>query len=275
VFNTPGNGYAEKFKHTIEPVFTASRTTNISDEVTPNTSTSRNINNDSTDYVVGGTTNLSYGLNNHFLAKRKIGQSTQTVEFLTISLGQTYYTNSTASQFDTGYQTSSASEAPSNFSPIRLDVRGQPNTSMNGTFHAEFDSRSHALRQLSANGGYNWTTRLQTQVGWTRFYGLDTSGLNQTLVSNSLNTSVSAQTPDSRFGSRYSLYYDILTSTVDQQRVSAFYNAQCCGLTLDYQTRPAVGVTGASITNHTFFLSLTLAGLGSVSPFSGANGMPR
>ena len=273
IFNTPGNGYAEKFKHTIEPVFTASRTTNISGELTPNTSTSRIIYNDSTDYIVGGTTNLSYGLNNHFYAKRKIGQSTQTVEFLTVSLAQTYYSNSTASQFDTGYQTS---EPASNFSTIKLNVTGRPNTSTTGTLNAEFNPRSHALQSLAASGGYSWTTRLQTQVGWTRFYSLDTSGLNQTLAGDSLNMSVSARTPDNRFGSRYSMYYDILTSTVNQQEVSAFYNAQCCGLAIDYQTRPAVGVTGASISNRTFFLSLTLAGLGSVSPFSGAmNGMPR
>ena len=276
IFNTPGNGYAAKFKHTIEPVFTASRTTDIPDDLTPNTPTYRLIYNDGTDYVVGGTTNLSYGLNNHFYAKRKIGQSLQTVEFLTVTLAQTYYTNTRASQFDIGYQTSSASEAPSNFSPVRLDVRGQPTSSANATFHAEFDSRSHALRQLSANGGYNWTTRLQTQLGWSRLYSLDTSGLNQSLISDSLTMSASAQTPDNRFGGRYSLYYDIFNSTVDQQRVSAFYNAQCCGVAIDYQTRPAFGVGGAAISNHTFFISLTLAGLGSVSPFSGAmSGMPH
>jgi lipopolysaccharide assembly outer membrane protein LptD (OstA) len=278
VFNTPGNGYAEKFKHTIEPVFTVARITGIPTNQTPGAvdangvATSRIITNDSTDSVVGGTTNLSYGLNNHFMAKRKIGQATQTVEFLTVSLGQTYYSNSNASAYDTGYQ---SSEPASNFSNVRLDVRATPTTSTNGTLHAEFNPRSHALQTLSASGGYNWTTRLQTQVGWTRFYTVDNSGLNRTEVGNSLNTSVNARTPDNRFGSRYTLYYDMLNSTVQSQEISAFYNAQCCGIAVDYQTRPAVGVIGAT-SNHQFFISLTLAGLGSVSPFSGGmNGMPR
>jgi lipopolysaccharide assembly outer membrane protein LptD (OstA) len=278
VFNTPGNGYAEKFKHTIEPVFTVSRVTGIPADLTPtyNTaglSTSRIITNDSTDSVVGGTTNLSYGLNNHFMAKRKVGLTTQTVEFLTVSVAQTYYSNSTASSYDTSYQ---SSEPASNFSTIKLDVRAMPTVSTNGTFHAEFNPRSRALQTLSANGGYNWSTLLQTSVGWTRFYSFpDNTGLNRSEVGNSLNTSVNAHTADNRFGTRYSMYYDILNSTFQSQEVSAFYNAQCCGIAVDYQTRPAVNVVGAT-SNHMFFISLTLAGLGSVSPFSGGmNGMPH
>ena len=148
--------------------------------------------------------------------------------------------------------------------------------SATGTVHAEFNPRSYVLQTLSASGGYNWSTQLQTSVGWTRFYTfLDNSGLNRSEVGDSLNTSVNAHTKDNRFGTRYSIYYDILGSTVQSQEISGFYNAQCCGIAVDYQTRPAVGVTGAT-SNHMFFISLTLAGLGSVSPFSGGmNGMPR
>ena len=132
-------------------------------------------------------------------------------------------------------------------------MRAQPNTSTNDTVHAEFDSRSHALRELSANGGYNWTTHVQTQVGWTKLYNLDPSGLIRTLVTNSASISASAQTADNRFGGRYNLLYDILTSDAQSQVFSGFYNAQCCGLAVSYSTRPLIGVAGET-SNHTLFI---------------------
>ena len=63
-----------------------------------------------------------------------------------------------------------------------------------------------------------------------------------------------------------------------QQRISAFYNAQCCGLAFEYQTYN-YGSQLASRrfrSDHRFFLSFTLAGLGNFSPFNGAlSGVPR
>ena len=62
-----------------------------------------------------------------------------------------------------------------------------------------------------------------------------------------------------------------------QQRTSAFYNAQCCGLSLEYQTFNFPSGNGFVIpSDHRFFLSFTLAGLGNFSPFNGAlSGTPR
>ena len=63
-----------------------------------------------------------------------------------------------------------------------------------------------------------------------------------------------------------------------QQRISAFYNAQCCGIAFEYQTYnfgPA-SVVAPIPSDHRFFLSFTLAGLGNFSPFNGAlSGVPR
>ena len=280
IFNTPGNGYAEKFKHTIEPVFTATRITNIPDAQQPYSTTNptgRVIANDSTDYAVGGTTNLQCGLNNHFYAKRKIGQTMQTPEILRISISQTYYTQKNASQYDIGYQ-SGTSITPSNFSPISLDVQGTPTVGVNSTAHAEFDSRTHALLRLSVGGGYNWTAHMQTSVTWSKFYTQDPTTSVITLGDDSLSISGQAQTADSRFGGRYSMLYDFPTSTMQQQTFSAFYNAQCCGIAMNYTTRPLLGGIGQS--NNTFTISLTLAGLGSVSPLGGGmnggmTGMPH
>jgi hypothetical protein len=62
------------------------------------------------------------------------------------------------------------------------------------------------------------------------------------------------------------------------QRISAFYNSQCCGISFDYQRFNYGGVTaGLPVpSDHRFFLSFSLAGLGNFSPFGGAmSGVPR
>jgi len=69
----------------------------------------------------------------------------------------------------------------------------------------------------------------------------------------------------------------VLHQTIVQQRISAFYNAQCCGLAMEYQTYN-YGVNSSSPipADHRFFMSFTLAGLGNFSPFNGAlSGVPR
>ena len=60
--------------------------------------------------------------------------------------------------------------------------------------------------------------------------------------------------------------------------MSGFYNAQCCGIAFEYQTFSLGGLQSvvAVPSDHRFFLSFTLAGLGNFSPFSGAlSGVPR
>jgi hypothetical protein len=75
----------------------------------------------------------------------------------------------------------------------------------------------------------------------------------------------------------YSFNYDVLKTTMLQQRVSGFYNAQCCGIAMEYQSYNFAGLTNVPIpADHRFFMSFTLAGLGNFSPFNGAlGGVPR
>src|SRR6185503_12907873 len=115
VWTTPDNRYAEKFKHTVEPVFNVYRTTTIDNF-------NQIIKTDGIDQAVG-TTSYAYGVNNRFYAKRRVGQTSQAQEIATVSLSQSYYTNNLAAQFDPSYQTSLNAPQANNFSPIRLDVR--------------------------------------------------------------------------------------------------------------------------------------------------------
>ena len=50
------------------------------------------------------------------------------------------------------------------------------------------------------------------------------------------NGSSTTHTRDNRLGATYSFNFDVLHRAVIQQRISAFYNAQCCGLAMEYQT---------------------------------------
>ena len=85
------------------------------------------------------------------------------------------------------------------------------------------------------------------------------------------------RTRNNKYGAIYSFAYDVFHSTMIQQKISGFYNAQCCGVAFEFQNSHfgTSGVTSLAA-NHRFFMSFTLAGLGNFSPFNGAlGGVPR
>jgi len=275
VWDTPDNGYAEKFKHSVEPFLNITRTSSIDNF-------NQIIQIDGTDIIVGGTTQYAYGVNNRFYAKRPLGPGlrSQPREILDVQVAQTYYTNSQASQYDPRYTTSSNAAGASNFSPILISVRGMPTDEINATASIEIDSRYLALRQVSAGGSYSWSGRVQTTASWSKralipqLLGFnDPSNLTQAITAQS-----NVHTKDNRFGGIYSFSYDVLLGRMLNQRMSGFYNSQCCGVAFEYQTFNYGGITaGLPVSaDHRFFLSFTLAGLGNFSPFNGAmSGMTR
>ncbi|HYM26329.1 MAG TPA: LPS assembly protein LptD, partial [Vicinamibacterales bacterium] len=235
-------------------------------------------------------TSYTYGITNRFYAKRKLvpGQPGQSREILDVELTQSYYDNPLASQFDVQYNTAlnlNNSQAPSKFSPVALSVRGMPTNDITGTVRAEFDARYHAMRTISANGTYAWTGRLQTSVGWTKSAYIPqlsscdptVSGAACDTSSQMITTAANAHTKNNHFGVIYNFNFDVRNSYFQQQQVSGFYNAQCCGLAFQYQqynfpSSPLFPVPS----DHRFFLTFTLAGLGNFSPFNGALGnVPR
>jgi LPS-assembly protein len=272
VWDTPENGYAEKFKHTVEPFLTVDRTSSVQNF-------DRVIQFDGIDTYVGGT-RFTYGLNNRFYAKRKLtpGQPAQSREIIGVELTQSYYTDQRASLYDLQNQTRPDYTQPVHFSPISLSVRALPTNELNATVRAEFDSQYKKLRTISAQGGYS-TQRLQATASWSKRALIpELVGFNdKTFLDQYINGSGTMHTRDNRFGGVYSFNYDVLHAAVQQQRISAFYNAQCCGLAFEYQTYNYGSASLSPIpADHRFFLSFTLAGLGNFSPFSGAlSGVPR
>jgi hypothetical protein len=270
IFDTPNSKYAERFKHTIEPFQNISRTSGIDDF-------DRIAKTDGIDTIVGNALSYNYGVNSRLYAKRKTGTISQAQEILTVSLSQSYYSDERSAQYDRQYATSTTGAAPSHFSPIQLGVRVNPTRDVEARMSAEFDSKYKELRTISASGSYTWTSRLQTSASWSQKYFIEElPGFNDpAYLDHYLNAAVNAHTRDNRFGGLYSFNYNILHSKLLQQRLTGFYNAQCCGIAFDYQRYNFNYVANAPA-DRRFFLSFTLAGLGNFSPFSGGlSGVPR
>ena len=123
VWHTPDNGYAERFKHVVEPEFVIQRTTKFDDY-------DQIVKIDAADYTYGGTTRVTYGVTNRFLARRRAGadgaSAPRVREFLNVQLQQRYYTDAHASTVDGAYAGGFYGKPPSNFSPIALSVRANP-----------------------------------------------------------------------------------------------------------------------------------------------------
>ena len=272
IWDTPNNGYAEKFKHSVEPFINIQKTSAVDNY-------DRIVQFDGIDSFVGGT-QYTYGVTNRIYAKRNLvpGTPAQSREIVGVELTQTYYTNQFASQYDRQYQTTALGDtSPSHFSPIALSVRAIPNNEVSATVRAEFDSRYHSLRTISAQGTYSVGNQLQTTVGWSkRAFIPELIGFNdRNQLDHFINTSTTARTRDNRYGTTYSFNYDLLRSSMLQQRITGFYNAQCCGIAFEYQTFNGYSFSSLP-SDHRFFLSFTLAGLGNFSPFNGAmSGVPR
>src|SRR5262249_2303776 len=159
---------------------------------------------ESIDAIVGGTTQLTYGVNNRLYGKvrQEAGRPSIPREIASVEVTQTYYTQPLAALFDPRYVTSFTTTVPNNFSPIALNVRAAPTLELNTTMHAEFDSKYKALRTISFNTSYSWIGRLQTTIGWSKrnvikqLPGFETPD-------QYINTSTTAHTKNNRFGSTY------------------------------------------------------------------------
>ena len=278
IWDTPENGYAEKFKHAIEPFLNIQKTFNV-----PNFD--RVVVLDGTDYYLGGET-YNYGINNRFYAKRKAltpGGLAQAREIVSIELSQSYYSTPQQSLYDRNYQSNNIPGAtdvpPSRFSAVALSVRAMPTNQLTANMRAEFDPRYHSLRTISASGSYSWANMFQLASTWSkRGFIPQLPGFNNpNLLDQAINAQTTVHTANNRIGGIYSFNYDILHKNLLQQRLSGFYNAQCCGIAFEYQTVNWGSLSNAPITSdHRFFMSFTLAGLGNFSPFNGAlGGVPR
>jgi LPS-assembly protein len=263
IFDTPNNGYAQKFKHVIEPTFVVQRVTAIDvfNQV---------VKIDGSDSIVGGTTRITYGLNNRLYAKQ-----TSAREIVSLGLTQSYYSNATASQYDPNYQSSyNALARPKNFSPVRVQARVSPTDRFQTDFSTEFNSTAHTFTTFTASSTLN-SSRFQVSGGWSqrRLIAELPDFSNPALANHDLHASLTVRHPGNHLGGTYQFNYDLRNDFFRQQRILAFYNAQCCGINIEYQTYNLAGVTSYVVPqDRRFNLSFTLAGIGTFSNLFGVFG---
>ena len=268
IWNTPDSGYAEKIKHSVEPWVNLQRVTSIDLD-------NRIVRLDSTDFIVGGTTRMTYGLNNRVFARRTGGaDGGRSREIVNVGIRQTYYTNSLASVVDPNYSTSFGTVVPQRLSPVSLAARVSPSDSLNATFRTEFNTYVKSLMTLGAAGTYSLGDNALVSAGWSqRRYIKNLAGYDDpTRTNHFLNADASLRFSQNRYGGGVSFNYDLKNAYFLQRRFLAYYNAQCCGVTAEFQTFNFGGYNYGGVYRPTvqqdrrFSISISLAGIGSFSP---------
>jgi LPS-assembly protein len=262
IFNTPGGGYAEKYKHVIEPTLTIQRTSAI-DEY------NRIVRLESGDFVVGDTTRFTYGVANRLYAKKNVSR-----EIASLRITQTYYTQPRASQFDPNYQSSFDEESkPTNFSPLAIAARVTPTDRTSAEFRTEWDPTAHTLRTFFASGSFQPGEWLNVSGSWSRRRFIpELPGFDRPeSATHAVSGSTTMRSKTNRVGGSYSFDYDFQRDFFLQQRIQGYYNAQCCGFVVEWQTVNFQGIAGITAPQiKRFNISFSLAGIGTFSNFLGA-----
>jgi LPS-assembly protein len=272
VFN-PQNAIADRLKHVVEPSFSVQRRTTIANQDRIPTRAG------GYDIVVGGTTQLVYGLTNRVLVRKDAEgqpQSGAPRELLSLSVRQTYYTDENAAKYDQSYSYGYGNRDPNAVSPISLTARATPTPPLAVDLRVEYDpvplsETSPTILGMSLNGTLR-SENADVTAGWTRqaFASID----RVIPPSNLVNTSANLRFAGSKFGGNVTFNYDIARSTLLNQRYVGFYNAQCCGVSFEYQSfnYPQDISRFYLPRDRRFNMSFTLAGVGSFSNFFGAFG---
>jgi LPS-assembly protein len=264
---TPGTALADRLKHVIEPSVSFQRITQFENAGrVPSTGSSY-------DAVLGGVTRIQYGLTNRVLVRPRSraegAPSGAPRELLSVAVNQTYYTTPDAARYDTTYVSSYNEPRDSSFSPVAVVVRSAPTSVSAATLRLEYDPADGVLKTLSVNGESRYRAA-ETAIGWsTRRYA------NSPVRQNALSTRTTVNLLSGRTGGTYTMDWDIANGYVIQQRWIGFYNAQCCGIALEYQRFKFPGAIAGIPQDRRFNISFTLAGIGTFSNFFGAFGGGR
>jgi LPS-assembly protein len=246
-------------KHVIEPRFSVGRTSAFNDRF-------RVVEIDSVDTFVGGTTTVNYGLINRLLvrgAPSAPGRRGQIREVLSVSITQSYYTQALAASYDPNYSSAQDSQ-PANFSPLSVRASFRPNDLTTGDFRMDIDAEKRAIRTMSGTlRAYAGNTEVNAE--WSKRFVIP--GLRGFSTGRHfLSGGTTLRSRNNHLGGSYRFTYDVLDREFVDQRIGAYYNSQCCGLSIDWQKMDTPLWTPQGIpTNTQFAISFTLAGIGSFS----------
>jgi LPS-assembly protein len=275
IWDTPDSRSTERMKHVIEPAFTVDYITEIQNQANVP------ILSDVSDFVVGGATRFTYGVNNRlFYRSRSVdGSASQTREFVTIGVQQTYYSEPLASRYDTTYVSGSQRPNLVDLSPIAVTTRFSPNSALDANARLEYDVSGNGLQVFTTGATANFTEStpsgggtprtVSTTVGYSRARYRPTDE-----ASSYLSLGTTTRLAQGRVGGQYALSWDIQRGYIQSQSAMASYMAQCCGFQVDFQLYNYPNIASIPISHDMRFnFSFVLAGLGTFSNFLGAFGV--
>ena len=263
IWDTPGLATVQRMKHVIEPTFALEYITPFADQ-----SSVPRVSVDPTDYVVGDSTRMTYGLTNRLLYRSRDeegGARGTTREFVTVGIQQTYYTNPQSSLYDSSYVTGTGRARAVSLSPVALIARVSPSTGFDSNTRIEYDVNGNGLQSFTT--GTNISLRhISTNTSFNRQHFSSTFKPTSYL---SASTSLNGR----QFRGTYALQWNIGLGYVMSQSLIASYMAQCCGLQFEIQNYSYPPNSGYPVTaDRRFNFGFVLAGLGTFSNFFGAFG---
>jgi lipopolysaccharide assembly outer membrane protein LptD (OstA) len=230
VFDTPGFGYSERFKHVIGPEVSWTYRTRVEDYASiPKF--------DGDDYYLG-TNQIAYSLVQRFYAKRQ-GPTGKAVpyEFFNWRLMQTYYVQISDGQnnFDPNYSSSAfgPGQTPEHLSPLMSRMRLRPSPAFAFDFNVEYDVNYKQVRRTSVSGVIG-TPRLALNGGWTRSVRLAEDPANRDVTTHTLRGNAVIELLPRRLTLEGSADYDLVNDILWQMRGQVRYSVQCCGFTLEH-----------------------------------------
>jgi len=261
VWDTPGFGYSERFKHVIGPEISWTYRTRVEDFYSiPKF--------DGDDYFLG-TNQVAYSLVQRFFAKRR-GPSgkPQAYEFLTWRLMQTYYVQIADGQnnFDPNYSSSAFGPGfkAEHLSPLMSRVRLRPTPGFSADFHLEYDVNFKQVRRTSVFANLA-LPRAAITGGWSRSVRLSEDPDERTVGAHSLRGNAAFEVWRKRLFLEGSADYDVRNDILWQLRGQLRYAVQCCGFRVEHIR---YNWNGRDETQWRF--NLELANIGSMGNFLGA-----
>ncbi|MCY4119323.1 MAG: hypothetical protein OXG72_00170, partial [Acidobacteria bacterium] len=246
------------------------------------------------DAIRGSVTRIGYGIDTRLYARVFEGGSESVPrEILSATITQSYYSDDQASQYDRSFRTSFNKTPPNNYSPVSIFVRASPSQSLGGTLRAEIDSHYKKLRTIGAEGFYRRGGWLEARGGWNQRHILEgfsafdhrrrseedaatpePDAKRPAYSDRYVNGFVAAGTTGGAVRGLYEFNYDLLRGRHLQQRIRVEYNAQCCGVRVEYQFFNFAGLGHRAVIpkDRRINLSFTLAGLGTFANVLGAFG---
>ena len=266
IWDAPKSSYAQRFRHSIEPFFQVLYRTSIDNyNAIPKL--------ESADSIVGSATSYKYGLNTRFYAKRTVdGPRAIPREVISASITQRYNTDARAVLSDSE-QRSRNIEPTSHFTPVQMLVRTSPFGGVTGTFRTDYDGRYSRFRSFSADAGWE-DERVSHTASWSNVrFRPNALGVNTATQTHYFNSFTNLRFQVNRYGITHSLNWDVKNQSLTQHRIAAYYNAQCCGFSAEYQFIDLSQFTGVGVQQDSrFHFSVTLGGIGNVSNIFGALG---